>query len=82
MTRTQVLEKCYRAKTLTEVKEAQAARSLGLTQHPDDAEIRHLGEMLSMTETALSMVGDELEAPPLPSNLLSSTPPIVKSAAR
>ena len=58
MTREEVLQKGYAAHTLSEVQAAQEARSQWLRTHPEDAAVRHIGEMLAMTEEALKLEGE------------------------
>ena len=57
MTRRQVLQKCYCAKSLEQVEDAFLARAYWLREHPDDGEIFHVGEMLAKLKD-----GFELEA--------------------
>jgi hypothetical protein len=53
MTREQVLDLCYQARTLEEIEIAKRARGEWLTAHPDDATVLDVGEMLCMLEDAI-----------------------------
>ena len=56
MTREQVLDLCYSARTLEEIEAAKRARGEWLTAHPDDAAVLDVGEMLCMLEDAIRVI--------------------------
>jgi len=67
LTRRQVLDICYSARTLSAIHAAFDVRGRWLTEHPDDEEVFDLGEMLSMMQEGLQLASQEpLKDPPAP----------------
>ena len=65
MTRLEILDLCCKAHTITAVRTAQEARSRWLADHPDDAAVRDMGEMLAMLEEGFAIECREQKASPL-----------------
>jgi len=55
LTRRQVLDICYAARTLPAIEAAFDARGRWLSEHPDDGEVFEVGEMLAMMRDGLEL---------------------------
>ena len=59
MNREKVLDRLYAAHTLREIEAARRLHSSYLAQHPEDDEVRDLGEMFCMMAEAIKVVGED-----------------------